>query len=345
MKHVVYLTPNLAFTTDKFTNPYISDLAAAWEEQGATIIRSKYGYWLRTLDFAIYLLKANIIMLNWPEDLYHSPLGQIQVWLLKKLLKFFKWRGGKVVYTLHNKESHNTRRAAQKHKLNSWLQQKADLIVVHSKEGIPLVNDPIKCFYFPHPFRLIPEALSTNKLNNKFTYDAMIWGNIVPYKGIDIFLQSLHKVGLQDCFKLLICGRCNDKSYWNKLNNWKTSSITLVNKHIPDEELASYFQQSRVILFTHAGESVLTSGVLAESLSRLKTVIAPNRGNFKDFANKGIVYTYNSFEEIPALLKKSKSFEEFLIPESLLKKAIGSYSWTDYVKALSGRLNGVTNPS
>ncbi|AKD57055.1 glycosyltransferase [Spirosoma radiotolerans] len=336
IKPCLYITPNLAFTTDKIKNPYITDLAQAWEVIGADVIRSPYVKWLRTADLLLFLSKADILMLNWPEDLYHRPLGRVQVWALKRLIEIFKLKKGKIVWTMHNRVSHRADAREEQKEFIEWIVDKCDLIVVHAEEGLSLTKYPHKTIYYPHPFRATVHQGHSEK---DFKYDALIWGNLSPYKGVDVFLEFLYSKGLQDSYKLLICGNCSDKEYADKLKQYQSSCITIQIGFVSDEELTICFNQSRTVLFTHSGESVLTSGTLAESLSHMKTVIAPNRGNFKDFSGLGLVYTYEDFEEVPLLLSSCKENPKtYLLSQDVIGSTINKYTWSSYVETLRNEL-------
>ncbi|GAB3739675.1 glycosyltransferase [Spirosoma lituiforme] len=336
MSPSVYITPNLAFTTNKITNPYIADLGNALDELGVHVIRSPYVVNLRTLDFFLYLFNTNVLFLNWPEDLYHRPLGKLQVSILKQLIRVFVWRGGKVVWTMHNRVSHREDARHQQSEFTDWIIEKCHLVIVHAEEGLDLLGKVSKKIYYPHPFN-ISERKDIS--NNSYIYDAIIWGNLSSYKGVDVFLEFLNSKGLQNQFKILICGKCSDQSYKHKLKKYESSQIIIHTDFVTDEQLALYFKQSRTVLFTHFGDSVLTSGTLAKSLSHFKTTIAPNRGNFKDFAKKGVLYTYDSYSEVADLLFKCQNEPDlYMISESKINTVICEYSWLNYAKFLIDRL-------
>lgn len=48
---------------------------------------------------------------------------------------------------------------------------------------------------------------------------------------------------------------------------------------------------SKIVLFTHKDDFLLSSGALIHLLNNFKTIFGPNTGNFKDFSKEGIVIT------------------------------------------------------
>jgi hypothetical protein len=88
-----------------------------------------------------------------------------------------------------------------------FLVRKSNYIITHARDGLEcyrkyskttrksashgVIGEHIR--YFPHP--LVKRFISQGK---KPEIDALIWGSIIPYKGIDVFLKYLYDNDLQE---------------------------------------------------------------------------------------------------------------------------------------------------
>lgn len=249
--------------------------------------------------------KLDYIFLNWIEDLPDKKLGKFQTFLLVYFIfTYSKFTGTKIIWTLHNKLSHYKSNIKTKKWLFEKLIKKSDFILTHAREGIKYIEefsavDAKKVHFFHHPVR----NLELIEKKHQKIYDLIIWGTILPYKGVAEFLESWNNNKAAAKYKILIAGKVPDTEYLNTLENLLTKNIELRKEYIPNEELAKLIHSSKAILFTYQNNSILSSGALMDSIVTGEKVIGPETGAFVDLKNEGLVDTYENFEDIPTLLK------------------------------------------
>lgn len=136
----------------------------------------------------------------------------------------------------------------------------------------------------------------------------LFFGRLSPYKGIDDLLQAMPEVFREfPKEKLIIAGKRyptfaieDDKV----LKTYK-DNITLIEKHIPNEELAVLIQEAKFIVCPY--KDATQSGVLMTAFGLNTPVIATNVGSFPEFINNdenGLLVPPND----PALLAEAICF-------------------------------------
>lgn len=281
------------------------------------------------LNLLGFLPGIDMVFLNWAEDIPEKKGGFVQYLFLLSLLKFRRLLGIKIVWTLHNKFSHSSKKLGMKKKLFKALLYGSDFILTHSREGIAFAESiypgsSSKIFYYPHP--VIPQDQHTPRPK---TYDVLIWGTIAPYKGIDTFLAFLQEKDLLDRYRILITGKILSSEFQESIKIYERENIIIDNRFISNEKLGELIGQSRIVLFTYSAKSVLSSGVLADSISYYASVLGPNVGAFAEMGDLGIIKTYDSFEQLPEILESIRENEN--VPDhEKLEEFIRSHTWEHF---------------
>jgi glycosyltransferase involved in cell wall biosynthesis len=334
----VYVYPDRTYSLKPDTNPYISDLVEALQQNGFSVVRSKTA-WLGTMDIFLYLHRLDAVLFNWVEEVASRRLGYPQVLALAVLIPILKLMGIKIVWTVHNKTSHQGRNRRIAAYFRKVLARQADTILTHSTERIP-ASEFRPVLHFPIPFRA---TLPPAKQPAQFTYDLLFWGTMLPYKGIDGFLAYVHERGLAHRLRIHVQGKCPDADYFQLLKQYETDTITLVNRFTSDEELRQLFAQSRAVGFTYRSESVLSSAALTESLAYRKTVVGPNIGNFRDCSEEGLIYAYDNFDELLQIVDELTHGQRPLIPSAAIDQYIQAYSWASFAQFLRDQITDLSD--
>lgn len=323
----VYVYPDRRYSVNPDTNPYCANLCYGLESAGAEIIRSKTA-WLGTLDFFLYFFRMDIVVLNWAEEVANRTLGLLQTVGLVMILPLFKLFRVKIVWTIHNKTGHNRRNEKISNVMKKLLLHFSDVIVTHAKDGTTMFENSNKeILFFPHPFDI---KYPDEAIIESTDIDILIWGKIQPYKGVLEFLEYLHSNNLQERFSIHIVGECPDINYLSKIQKLVSKTIEVDNRYLSDDNLAVLMQSSSVVLFTHKQGSVLSSGALIDSLAYSKTVVGPQFGNFRDFQDLGLIYTYNNFDELIDLVDRLLIGSLSMIDKSAIRAVLEKYSWERY---------------
>ncbi len=294
------------------------------------------------LNLYKFLHKADLLILNWIEDLPDKKGGLFQSFVFLTLLKLKKFSRIKIVWTLHNKYSHNSSKFYIKKLLVSSLLKRSDIIITHSTEGIKFAETlhpgvSSRIFYFPHP--VVPLNGFVKKNFDK-KYDILIWGTLSPYKAIDIFLEFLAKRKALNKYRILIAGKSVNPEFFMKLKKYENENIEIRNQFIENDELVAMIQQSKVTLFTYSGDSVLSSGALIDSISYGAVVFGPDTGAFGEMGRAGVIRTYESLEDLFVLLEQMDQLDNSGIPERI-SEFIKAHTWSKFGEAFREKLKSI----
>ena len=290
-------------------------------------------------DILRYIGQINYIFLNWIEVLPDKKGGKIQTIFLITLFPIFKLFNIKVVWTMHNKLAHSLQNVYWKKLIFKKLLKYANIILTHSSEGIIYGNQMVKgsesrIHYLPHPVK----DRRLNKQNEK-EYDILIWGTISPFKGIDKFLDFIYRNNVQNSYKILIIGKTRTEEYGKNLEKYKSEKILIENKFIEDELLQELISKSKLVLFTYSQTSVLSSGVLMDSLGYGARIIGPDTGAFADLAKEGIINTYTDFRDMFKIIDKQLNGGNKTDAIEKSEKFLEDNSWDKFAENLANLLD------
>lgn len=300
MKVTVY--PRNISRNDLRINPYINDFIHALEQNGISVGNPPHKNPLFSLIFK--KTDSDAYIFHWLENVPDYKYGMLQtlaaVWLTVRI----KMKHKKIIWFLHNKQPHTARHKFAKDLLIRLLLHKADLIVTHASEGIEVVRQKhetaiSRTIFLHHPTK--------NRIDNDWRQvlprtDLLIWGNITRYKGVLEFARFANENQL--LLQIKIIGKCSSNDLYEELKYYETKHIIIENRSIPFSELAQEIQASRFVLIPYAPETILSSGILMDSLSFGAKVIGPDIGSFRDYAHHSLieVHTFNSFKDIPTII-------------------------------------------
>jgi hypothetical protein len=325
-----YFYPIIDPGKDFSSNPYCKNFLEHLSRKAIIVNKdiNKYG----VLDFFRYLTNCDAYILNWIVDLPKKKFGKLQVIAFSVFLTAAKILKRKIIWFLHDKYSHDTPQNLWTDYLFNLTIKSSDLIITHSKEGLQLINDfnpkyLVKTRYLIHPVKII----SSSSIQREIKYDFLIWGAIFPYKGILEFIKFVKETPEMHLYKILILGKCIDRSYESELEKNMTTNITYLNKHFSFNKIADSSQESRFTLFTYKPESVLSSGTLMDSIGMGSIIIGPNYGAFKDLGCYSFMNIYDSFYDIIAIY--NNYHDNALIKQEITNFCIDN-SWDSFIEKL-----------
>jgi beta-1,4-mannosyltransferase len=295
----VYVYPNISREQMGSGNPYIQELKKAIGMHALYVDAATSDKAFP--DLLRNGLRSDMVIFNWLENLPLRRLGLLQTIIAMGYLRLLKARGIKIVWIKHNKISHSEKWFAVSRLIQRILNRYADHIVTHSLDIDPI--DTNKLMYLPHPSNIGPEAVLLDEPEEP-TIDLLIWGSLLPYKGVLEFLQFAKKDACLRLLKIHVAGKCTPE-YWEQLRKFSGGNVTLDNRFIKEEELVNLFKKTRFVLFTYKKKSVMSSGVLIDSLAACRKIIAPDCGAFSDMARQhNFVQVYNEFSEISTFFRQ-----------------------------------------
>ena len=190
-------------------------------------------------------------------------------------LMWAKWRGLRLVWTIHNRVAHESVDPAEELSLLAVLALEVDHCIVHSASAI----DDLRRFWGPEVFRgtrcsvirhgnyagYYPpahEAAKDLRMDFRLNPEHLVilfFGMVRPYKGVERLLASLHACGRED-IRVLVAGRAKDEKLIGRLRKLAEcdSRVLLDLRFIEDHEVAAYFEVADAVAIPF--EKTLTSG-------------------------------------------------------------------------------------
>jgi glycosyltransferase involved in cell wall biosynthesis len=114
----------------------------------------------------------------------------------------------------------------------------------------------------------------------------LFFGNIAPYKGLDILISALVRVPNIEDYRLIIAGRAKGSElYWKKIkeqierSNLRACVIEKI-QYIPDEQVELYFKAADLLVLPY--NHVFQSGVLFLGYSFGLPVVATDVGAMRE---------------------------------------------------------------
>lgn len=326
MKAVIY--PNLP--PGKNANPYIKDFVSALHRSGIQVGNAPHKNPLFSICFK--KIDADFYLFHWIEDVSNHKFGYLQAFMAIVFLLRIRLYKKKIIWFLHNKEAHATKHKKIRKRLIGLLTKYSNHIITHASDGRAIIKEPFreKVTFIDHPTKnRITKIDPAPVLPPQF--DLLIWGSISRYKGVLEFLQFMGRTN--STLKVNIVGECKDEQLLSELQAAKTDSVRLENKGASFEELDGYIRDAKFVLIPYHSASILSSGILMDSLSYGAKVIGPDTGSFKDYAESSEinVYTFERFEDIAQIISanpqpvSAKGYHHFLERNT----------WSNFVKRMS----------
>lgn len=287
-------------------NPYMHHFRDALAKRG-TIVNAKATH-RGVLGLFIYFFKTDVFILNWIEFLSEKRFGNLQIYLFMFFCWFSKLFTKRIIWVLHNKGSHHGGSKYKTEKMFRILMKRSDCILTHSDSGKDFVNE-----YYPfaaekvnviiHPVQPpFDESISESK-----DYDLLIWGSIHPYKGIDQFLEFIDSSSEFANYKILIVGKCFNSTYKENILNYTRDNIIFKDQIFSLNDISNFASKSKFVLFTYKSETILSSGVLMDTLRMDTQILGPDYAAFKDLKSFSCISTYSSFEDISSIIENYDS--------------------------------------
>lgn len=250
--------------------------------------------------------KADAVFLNWFESINVENNSTFLFYALKRkiVILAYKLKKTKIVVYFHNRMPHDTstQRQAMALKYMKWLYNKADYIVILSKESEKYLHELVdkdvverKTRYIPHPNYI--EAYSKNdktlQKNPEDKFRLLLIGNVRPYKNIEMIIELARNSRDKDiCFTIM--GKCSDKNYEREIINLASEldNIHLELKFVEDDQIDQIIRNQDALVLPYDIKSSINSGIVILAFSNARTVICPEIPMVDDF-NKENIYYYN----------------------------------------------------
>ena len=326
----IYVAPSAKRGTG-YPNRYFYRLKQALSEHFRVLEADNRPCLMQGTALVFNSLRADVFLLSFVETIAFHKLAWIQQWMALAALRIMKIRRRKIFFIFHNPRPHKGETPISRRLTDAQLRQ-ADVVIAHSREAATvarlrlavLAEDPGKVCYIAHPVT----PFSGQAAPAVAPFDILIWGDILPYKGVLEFVRepALAESGL----RVRIIGRCDDPAYARELEVSLPAGVSFENRRASFAELAALSAAARYVLFPYLPGSVSSSGVLMDTLALGGTPVGPAIGAFSDLAEEGLCLTYSSVEELFVILSGKQG-----IDPARRTAFIRNHSWEAFAKTIS----------
>lgn len=331
-------------TCKKETNHFLANLAEVLEKSGEFECSGFMDH-VRSKDGLAY--KHDVFHFNWFDQCFSLSSFLYRFFILLRVIV----SGKRIVWTIHNLESHEKSPAYNKI---------IRFLLLHFSSSIHVMNEASAKFpmlrRYVHKVRLIPHGdyfdsypQSNLDVHEKFGIPkqspiVLFLGAIRPYKNIEVLLDAFDRLQKDSSrnVSLLICGKTSPKEYLNALEQRiKTmNNVYFSPEFVPDEDVEAYLRSAAFLVAPYSYRSALNSGSVLLACSYAKTFVCPNIAGVEDIQKQSnclYMYHYNDDEnhreELKNMLRKAiADFDNGAIAEK-------EFAAVEYMKKNSWSVN------
>ena len=285
-------------------NKYIEIMVAPLRKQGF-IVHALDDFFSSKKHFQ----SIKLVHLNWFENVDDSSYRSAARSFARKMavLSVIRMSGKKLVWTMHNRASHEKRTGWFSRTITRLLIRWSHKIVIHSKMSQEIIKKQYpeavhKLIYLPHPdfigiYGPVPEPTEPNEA---LPLRLLFVGAVKPYKNIELLIKVAAE--FKEKVHLTIAGKPHSSTYGQTIKESAEAAgnVRLIPEFIPDHELPQLMKQCDLLVLPYDLNSSLNSGTVILAFSNKKTVICPEIGTIEDLgeAKKHVLhYQYGSEEE------------------------------------------------
>ncbi len=231
-----------------------------------------------------------------PPDVVHVQYLPMLRWSLPLdfwFLEFCRWRGSKIVLTVHDLLPHDS--ANKYRNIFDKLYRFVDLIICHSTHIQKIMQEEFsvnqaKITVIPHgPFFYDLQPTATKDYLSDFNLPSnqlfVLWqGIIFPYKGIDLLLDSWQRVEAVGVNASLVIAGTGAPELLEQIRaQVERLGLRQVHLHfrfLSTEELVALYRAADIVVYPY--RAITTSGALATGLALGKTIVASDLPVFRE---------------------------------------------------------------
>ena len=272
-------------------------------------------------------LRADAAVLSFVENIAFHKLALLQTCLALLSLDIMHLRGCRIIFIMHNPSPHQGGNCLSKMLLRKLL-RRADYVVAHTENTAAIVREAVgesKLLVLPHPTEAPVAAAPTGQS------DVLIWGTVLPYKGVAEFLSepAVRDSGL----RIKVVGDCPNTELAARVEAFSTGSISFEQRRPEMEEVASLVAGSRFVVFPYLPGTISGSGTLVDTLRFGGSPVGPDVGAFRELAERGLCKVYRSAAELLDILKS-----DWQPDRAAVEQYLSANSWPAFVRTLAQHL-------
>ena len=280
-------------------------------------------------------------------DIYHIQTYK-NLFLEIPLFYYAKKYCRYVVTTVHNVLPHEVSRTDKR--LHALWYGLSDLLIVHNEATeksfviqFPKYKDKIRII--PHGTYTSGIAQTTSKNNNNEKKEFLLFGQIRPYKGIDVLIDAVALLSrdIRKKIHIVIVGSQHpkqDTTDYKKLIELADiqDCVDFQKRRVPDEELPDLFEKADFALFPY--KEIYGSGALLMAYTYDKPVIVSDIPAFveeTDNGSTGLLFQTENPKDLAKCIEKAVEMSSTEIENcklSIKKLVDRKYNWNISAKKL-----------
>lgn len=259
--------------------------------------------------------KGDIVHIHWIHNYYQNKKGGIsfiKYTLMMLTLSYWRKKGVKVGWTVHNLLPHSYDSREKEIHIRSKVIEKMDFLVMHSEE---VKNDFVKMYgskfmdkinVIPHPhyrnyYREKIENTS-NFISDDENLTLLFFGSVKKYKGVVELIQAVKK-STNVTIQLRILGKCEDADLEKKIKDEieNVNNIYFKNIFLEDEDLIPEIQKADFIVLPY--KEITTSGSVVLAASLQKKIIGKDAPYIRSIYGSSAIY-FNSIDDLVKIIDR-----------------------------------------
>lgn len=295
-------------------NPYLNILTLASSARGVSIHRPTKIR--RFLAETLRVRRGDAIHVHWTRPVSQTAKTRREavrrLRLFRLAISVAKWRGVRVLWTVHNAVSHETTHLDLDIDVNRFLAAKADDILVLSPSTPAAVSRYVelpsdKVTVLPHSsyWGVYPNDLSREEARERLSIANEVpvvgfVGQMRQYKGLPTLVEAMERVWSTRPDAVLLLAGNADAETRAFLEGFAGPRLRVVDGFVPDEDLQLYFTASDVLVFPYS--RVLNSGSMFLSATFSRSCILPSVTPLReDFGDQEWVSLYDPENAVTSL--------------------------------------------
>ncbi|ROP65776.1 glycosyltransferase [Curtobacterium sp. ZW137] len=222
-------------------------------------------------------------------------------------------RGAGLVWTIHNVLPHDARHVALELELNQWLAESADVIHVLNAATASVTEqhyllDPAKVVHIPHPSYQGVYPASSSRADARASFGleddrhaVLFFGQIRPYKGLDVLIEAVSRVPAHARPVLLLAGRTSDEDR-AALDDLIGDDVRTIRSYdyVPDSDVQRWFRAADLAVFPY--RQVLNSGSVHLAASLGVPAVIPDEPHLRaEFDGEDWLRWFDTREPVSSL--------------------------------------------
>lgn len=332
-------------------NSYSDCFYPPLEALGVNVYEGEFsGTWLLK-----HLRNMDYIHIHWPSFFYNKPQRSKCLRgfaLFSFLLMLARWRGARLIWTIHNLYPHERCMIPQLDTLTRRLLIKLGTIFfVHGSSAeadvlrefpalagrTVLIDHGHWIGHYPNTVAYSAARSQLGLTNSEFVF--LFLGTCNPYKNLEGLIRAFEQLPGNPA--LIISGKFQDAAYEAEIRaavNRSRGRIILHSGFVPDEDLQIYLRACNVVVTPY--NDVLSSGSTILAMSFGRPVIAPAMGSLKDLVVERCGVLYDPSQESESLPEAMRTAMEANFDEA---EIIAQALRLDWLKSAKIVVNSLVN--